>query len=158
MPLAFLPLRLQAPALSLLLLPLLSLALLLGLTFQPSPLLLLRARLQRPQDRTDLLLQRLLGRVGPFLLPAVAVARLLADQQFQFAGRLELLGRRDTLPVVRTAARLIGDVPDRLLPFAEADLVRPAVDGEQWPRLPALLRHRDLAVACEGLFSEEPEQ
>ena len=68
------------------------------------------------------------------------------------------MGRGDPLPVVRTAARLLGDVPDLLLPLAEADLVRPAVDGEQRPRLPALLGHRDLAVPREGLLREEPEQ
>src|SRR5690606_32845019 len=143
-------------------LPLLSQASLLRLPFQPSPLLLLRARLQRPEHRTDLLLQRLLGGVGPFLLPAVAVAvavaRVLTDQQFQLAGRLEPVRRRHPLPVVRTTTRLLGHVPDLPLPLAEADLVRPAVNGEQGPGLLALLGHRDLAVAGECLLGEEPEK
>lgn len=49
-PLALLPLRRQPPAFGLLALPLLSQTPLLGLSFQPGPLLLLRACLQRPKD------------------------------------------------------------------------------------------------------------
>ncbi|MFG2629271.1 hypothetical protein [Streptomyces sp. NPDC048473] len=78
--------------------------------------------------------------------------------QLQLAGRLEPVRRSDPLPVVGTPARLLGHVPHLLLPLAEADLVRPAVDGEQGSRLPALLGHRDLAMEDEGLLGEEPEQ
>uniref|UniRef100_A0AAU2V7M4 Uncharacterized protein n=1 Tax=Streptomyces sp. NBC_00003 TaxID=2903608 RepID=A0AAU2V7M4_9ACTN len=76
---------------------------------------------------------------------------MLTGQQLRLTGRLELLGGGDMLPVVRTAVRLLGDVPDRLLPFAEADLVRPSVvlpwTVSSGLGCLALLRHRDLAVA-----------